>query len=465
MKLVQGISALTIFQRILLCLVFLMVSFSSIMVFSFISDTKMQHKYHTIGKCFMLSAKDGVTFTSNLAAQMKLYQDAAVAGDPLLVDEAQKRMEKALNALKMLSGITYNSDKVAREIDTLRASILQYAHDAVPVFRSLADGNTDDDYFEKSFELAQRKNTLLETASGLLISITQGLNENLLRIEATAKRKSKMEAMVIALIMMSALFMTIVVIRKTVTEPLLGIVANIKDIAEGEGDLTRTINVLSRDEIGDLSAGFNTFIGKLHGITSDIFSNTGILNQASETLSTLSDTMTMESRKVSSKSDEVASTSGRMSQNSVSVAKAIETVADNLNVIAASSEEMTSTINEIAENARGAREISADTVSGAMSITEKIKVLEAEALKIDKVTEVINEISEQTNLLALNATIEAARAGEAGKGFGVVANEIKELARQTATATLQIKDQILGIQGTIRALFRKMRPFPRPSMM
>jgi len=70
------------------------------------------------------------------------------------------------------------------------------------------------------------------------------------------------------------------------------------------------------------------------------------------------------------------------------------------------------------------------------------------AQTVDKVTEAITEIFEQTNLLALNATIEAARAGEAGKGFAVVANEIKELAKQTATATHNIKQQIEGVQQT-----------------
>jgi methyl-accepting chemotaxis protein len=73
------------------------------------------------------------------------------------------------------------------------------------------------------------------------------------------------------------------------------------------------------------------------------------------------------------------------------------------------------------------------------------------ANKIGKVTETITEISEQTNLLALNATIEAARAGEAGKGFAVVANEIKELAKQTAEATLDIKTLIDDVQNTTRS--------------
>jgi len=77
-----------------------------------------------------------------------------------------------------------------------------------------------------------------------------------------------------------------------------------------------------------------------------------------------------------------------------------------------------------------------------------MQALGSAAQEIDRVTETITEISSQTNLLALNATIEAARAGEAGKGFAVVAGEIKELARQTADATEDIKRRISGIQAS-----------------
>ena len=85
-------------------------------------------------------------------------------------------------------------------------------------------------------------------------------------------------------------------------------------------------------------------------------------------------------------------------------------------------------------------------VQYASTTTEKVNQFGTAAREISKVTETITEISQQTNLLALNATIEAARAGEAGKGFAVVANEIKELARQTAQATLEIKTRIEGVQ-------------------
>jgi methyl-accepting chemotaxis protein len=82
------------------------------------------------------------------------------------------------------------------------------------------------------------------------------------------------------------------------------------------------------------------------------------------------------------------------------------------------------------------------------SASEKVDELGNAAREIGKVVETITEISEQVNLLALNATIEAARAGEAGKGFAVVANEIKDLAKQTAEATMEIKEKIAAIQGS-----------------
>jgi len=118
----------------------------------------------------------------------------------------------------------------------------------------------------------------------------------------------------------------------------------------------------------------------------------------------------------------------------------------NMDMVATSAEEMTTTINEIARNSESARTITHEAVSKARGASVKVDDLGRAAQEISKVTETITKISEQTNLLALNATIEAARAGESGKGFAVVANEIKDLARQTAGASLEIKEKVHGIQ-------------------
>jgi methyl-accepting chemotaxis protein len=235
---------------------------------------------------------------------------------------------------------------------------------------------------------------------------------------------------------------------RTIISPIKVVVDRIKDIAEGEGDLTARLDVKSGDEIGELAQWFNTFIDKLQSMIRNIIENAETLNRSSSDLSGLSQQMSDGADQMSTKSNTVASAGEEMSSNMDSVAAAMEEAATNVSLVAASAEEMTSTINEIARNSENARTITGEAVSRSQSVSSKVDELGNSAQDIGKVTETITEISEQTNLLALNATIEAARAGEAGKGFAVVANEIKELARQTAEATQEIKARIEGIQNS-----------------
>jgi methyl-accepting chemotaxis protein len=240
-----------------------------------------------------------------------------------------------------------------------------------------------------------------------------------------------------------ALGMTAVIVK-----PIRNTAAMLKDIAEGEGDLTRRLAVDARDEMGEMATWFNTFMEKLQGIIRQIAEDASTLNDASSSLSAIAGQMTEGVENMSHRSEQVAAASEAMSGNMNSVAAASEQAATNVNMVASATEEMTATVGEIARHSEKARTITESAVSKAGSASVKVDELGHAADEISKVTEVITDISEQTNLLALNATIEAARAGEAGKGFAVVANEIKELAKQTATATQDIKNRITGIQGS-----------------
>ncbi|MBF0204355.1 MAG: HAMP domain-containing protein, partial [Desulfamplus sp.] len=249
-----------------------------------------------------------------------------------------------------------------------------------------------------------------------------------------------------------ALILTIIIcLQIIVTKPINSSVEMVKDIAQGEGDLTRRLVISNNDEIGDLSGWFNIFVEKLQGLIRNVSSDAVVLNSSAGELSQISASMSGRVVSLSDRSRSVASAAEEMSTNMASVASACEEATANINIVAVAAEQMTSTIKEIAGSSEKARNITSEAVKKSVDALQRVNTLGQAARDISKVTEVITEISGQTNLLALNATIEAARAGEAGKGFAVVANEIKELAKQTAGATLEIKDRINNIQSSTEA--------------
>ena len=235
---------------------------------------------------------------------------------------------------------------------------------------------------------------------------------------------------------------------KMVVFPINKLNEIVKDIAQGEGDLTKRVNIASKDELGELAGWINLFIERTQGIIGDISGNAGALKDAASGLSQLSVQMSSGTENMFGKSNTVSAAAEEMSSNMTSVAGAMEEASTNMSLVATAAEQMTSTVSEIAQNSEKGRAITGEAVVQAQSALESIDRLGHAANEIGKVTETITDISEQTNLLALNATIEAARAGEAGKGFAVVANEIKELAKQTASATGEIKERIDGIQSS-----------------
>jgi len=262
-------------------------------------------------------------------------------------------------------------------------------------------------------------------------------------------------AILIGVLSLIVLLAMIFRITHSITTPLLKGV----DFAHkmSEGNFTQTLHIHQKDEIGILGKALNRMTLGLGSIFKKVKSGVETLSASSNDLTDISQHMADNAQETSAKAERVNSAALEMNTNMNSVTAASGQALTNLNMVAAATEEMTASISEIAQNAENAGGITANAVSQAKSASDRVNELGNAAMEIGKVTEVITDISEQTNLLALNATIEAARAGNAGKGFAVVAGEIKELAKQTAGATNEIKREIENIQTSISGTVDEIR--------
>jgi methyl-accepting chemotaxis protein len=284
---------------------------------------------------------------------------------------------------------------------------------------------------------------------GLLHGIVDGNREYAASISTSARTQASFlqSASSIAMVVSVVLALGLgIVISRGITQPIRRAAAMLKDISEGEGDLTKRLTVTSRDEIGEMATYFNRFVEKLQGIIGRIAGSVTTVASSATELSATATQLAGGAEETTNQSAQVAAAAEQMSTNMTTMSAATEQMSANVKTVSAAIEQANASVGEMAKSAERAATVAADATQLVTASNTQIGNLRNAAEQIGNVIEVIQDIADQTNLLALNATIEAARAGDAGKGFAVVASEVKELAKQTAAATEDIRRRIEGIQ-------------------
>ncbi len=240
-------------------------------------------------------------------------------------------------------------------------------------------------------------------------------------------------------IILSIIIAMIFIATNMIVNPIASVTAMMKDIASGEGDLTKRISVNSNDEIGQLAKHVNTFIDKLRHLLIDTREQSLRLDEASAELSRVSDETHQE---LLQEKDEVDSVSTAVTEMAATVLE-ISRNAQEANNATDSVHELTGKGVSLSTTAQDGMNSLSQHIGNASQV---VSGLEQESSNIGSVVDVINGIAEQTNLLALNAAIEAARAGEQGRGFAVVADEVRTLASRTQESTDDIRNMITKLQ-------------------
>lgn len=231
--------------------------------------------------------------------------------------------------------------------------------------------------------------------------------------------------------------------------PILALKNTIEDLSQGNGDLTRRLDVHSNDDLGQIASAVNTFIGNLQSMMLEVSNATKNISNDIDLL-----------RSQTERNDSVLVSHAMETNQVVTAINEMSTTADSVSQSACQTAEFTKITSDEAVQSKGvvggAVNSVADLINEVEAMAASIQTMSDDSQKIGSVLSVIGDIADQTNLLALNAAIEAARAGEQGRGFAVVADEVRALAARTQQSTSEINTMLTNLTEGTKTVVKAM---------
>ena len=313
-----------------------------------------------------------------------------------------------------------------------------------PLFKTLAK-NPQKSHF-KTEHLGTDINVAIYTSNTLKWRFVGVINSD--EILAPAYDMS-MTIIFIALVMVAIFISMGVWLANRIVLPINNVANGLRDIAQGDGDLTKRLAVDGRDEVSELAQWFNQFLDSIHQLVVDIKSCATTLNEtANESGIKIAD---------------IKASSHQQEQSLDNANHLIDSMTNTAHQTSTDCQESSMTISKTEEYSQKGNALISITVNEVSSLnqtlsdsSQSMQLLEQESENITKILDVIRSIAEQTNLLALNAAIEAARAGEQGRGFAVVADEVRTLAQSSRSATEEIDKVLMNLLEKTRDVSQQM---------